>query len=74
MEFFPYDEKVPYVNTINSKFCMTDGTQIAIIDFDYDHGNLPEIIPDTSYLIDYIHSSSGYPGSSPLGQSFKLQS
>jgi len=63
MEFFPYDEKVPYVNTINSRFCMTDGTQIAIIDFDYDHGNLPEIIPDTSYLIDYIHSSSGYPGS-----------
>jgi len=63
MEFHPYDIKKPYINTINSKFCMIDGTQIAIIDYDYNHGDLPEIIPDTSFLIDSIHNSGSYPGS-----------
>lgn len=36
--------------TENTTFCRTDGTQIAIIHFEWTHGDLPEIIPDVHLL------------------------
>lgn len=41
--------------------CNTDGTQIAILHFEFTHGNLPAIIPDTSNLGDFVNFN-GVPG------------
>jgi len=46
---------VPTTGISNSGFCDTTGTQIAIIAFQYNHGDLPALIPDTVNLADYVH-------------------
>lgn len=51
----------PLIRRSNSTFCSTDGTQIAIISFDYTHGDLPAIIPSTRFLEDFINAN-GEPG------------
>lgn len=47
----------------NSSFCHTDGSQVAIISFDYTHGDLPAIqVPIANKLKDF-DNSNGVPGS-----------
>jgi hypothetical protein len=39
----------------NTSFCTVDGTQIAIISFEYTHGDLPALKPKTVNLLDYAN-------------------
>jgi len=49
-------------STVNSTFCRTDGQQVAILSFEYTHGNLPAVQVDTSLLMDF-DNDFGAPGS-----------
>eukprot|EP01036_Dinobryon_divergens_P037508 gene37508-49089_t len=51
--------------TFNSSFCRSDGKQVAIVAFEYTHGNLPAIKVDTSLLKDF-DNSFGAPGSGQI--------
>jgi hypothetical protein len=49
----------------NSTFCRADGTQVAIIAFEYNHGDLPAIIPGNVNLFDLVnHNGEPFSGKS----------
>jgi hypothetical protein len=49
--------------TINSSLCQTDGSQIAIISFDWTHGDLPAILLDPLHMLEDYDNGNGVPGS-----------
>lgn len=47
----------------NSSLCRADGTQVAIVSFEYNHGDLPALIPNTVHLMDTAnHNGEPYSG------------
>lgn len=49
--------------TTNSGFCRTDGFQVAVLVFEYNHGDLPAIIPNTVNLGDLVnHNGEPFSG------------
>lgn len=63
-QFIPELVYIPHnINaTVNSSFCQTDSSQVAIISFDWTHGNLPAIQTNINMLEDY-DNGNGVPGS-----------
>jgi hypothetical protein len=58
-------EQVQGPHSVNSALCRPDGSQIAVLEFQYTQGALPAVIADTSNLGDYTHFN-GEPGSGVL--------
>eukprot|EP00600_Ochromonadales_sp_CCMP1393_P009395 CAMPEP_0174968236 /NCGR_PEP_ID=MMETSP0004_2-20121128/8020_1 /TAXON_ID=420556 /ORGANISM="Ochromonas sp., Strain CCMP1393" /LENGTH=633 /DNA_ID=CAMNT_0016217443 /DNA_START=427 /DNA_END=2328 /DNA_ORIENTATION=+ len=46
-------------NTNSSAFCNTDGSQVAVLHFEYNHGDLPAMIPNTVDLGDFVNDNGG---------------
>ncbi|KAJ1438772.1 hypothetical protein B484DRAFT_412784 [Ochromonadaceae sp. CCMP2298] len=45
-------------NYMNSSFCMTDGSQVAVLHFQYTHGDLPALIAQTVDLGDAVNHNA----------------
>lgn len=56
-EFFHYISSAASNNTNSSSFCRLDGTQVAILHYEWTPGDLPAIIPDTANLVDTVHGN-----------------
>lgn len=58
-DYFAYN--ISNVNSsVNSSFCYTDGSQIAIIEFTHTHGDLPALIPDNKFLLDFTNGNGEF--------------